>query len=521
MRRLIYTSLIALVLLGLVLVVPAGAAPARADRGAWAPNVAYAVGDTVTYGGSTYKCLQAHTSQIGWEPPNVPALWQLTTAGPTATRTNTPAGPTATRTRTPTVGGPTATRTNTPAGPTATRTRTPTVGGPTATRTPTPISGGGTTGTVNFHLMLGVGAAQDKLTLDGDNYTDLIMSNLVAGVHYGHLLNEWTPGLQYNKDYLYGSIWGQLLQENLATYMYQASSNLIDPAPEQQAVMGTGQGGPYQINNYVPDMVAPGSGHALVNYVAIQKNIGFTIAGMNDQLSKVTPPSFNNKYYGPILTAYFHYNDAVALNLIGKGAGGWQTPWQPAYDNCVAHAKTLPNNFFEIVLNVAYNQGFYGGLVNSYSTTCATATAATVASVNSYTSVWGKTSSYEQYPYQVRYYLDQIYGNPIPTTSATTLVPTGNHVFFNMTKLGSVFSSVYQTLAYVNGSGQYVFISAAQASAAYSSALSQAGVSASANLDLSSASSRAQIFSVLEKATANLETSLATNFSATTLTQLQ
>ena len=24
---------------------------------------------------SLYKCVQAHTSQIGWEPSNVPALW--------------------------------------------------------------------------------------------------------------------------------------------------------------------------------------------------------------------------------------------------------------------------------------------------------------------------------------------------------------------------------------------------------------------------------------------------------------
>src|SRR5437763_13758341 len=101
MRRLVYTSLVLVVLLSLALVVPAGAAPLRADRGAWAPNVAYAVNDTVTYGGSTYQCLQAHTSQTGWEPPNVPALWQLTTSGPTATaapsqtRTNTPIGPTA------------------------------------------------------------------------------------------------------------------------------------------------------------------------------------------------------------------------------------------------------------------------------------------------------------------------------------------------------------------------------------------------------------------------------------------
>ncbi len=52
-----------------------------ADRGAWAPNVAYAANDTATYGGSTYKVVQPHTSLTGWEPPNVPALWQLVTGG--------------------------------------------------------------------------------------------------------------------------------------------------------------------------------------------------------------------------------------------------------------------------------------------------------------------------------------------------------------------------------------------------------------------------------------------------------
>ena len=62
--------------LGMLLLsmVTAGMAFAAA-RGAWAPNTAYAVNDTVTYNSVTYKCLQAHTSQVGWEPPNVPALW--------------------------------------------------------------------------------------------------------------------------------------------------------------------------------------------------------------------------------------------------------------------------------------------------------------------------------------------------------------------------------------------------------------------------------------------------------------
>lgn len=42
---------------------------------AWTTQVAYAVGDRVTYNGETYECQQAHQSQAGWEPPNVPALW--------------------------------------------------------------------------------------------------------------------------------------------------------------------------------------------------------------------------------------------------------------------------------------------------------------------------------------------------------------------------------------------------------------------------------------------------------------
>lgn len=41
----------------------------------WAPNTAYATGAIVTYAGQRYQCRQGHTSQVGWEPPNVLALW--------------------------------------------------------------------------------------------------------------------------------------------------------------------------------------------------------------------------------------------------------------------------------------------------------------------------------------------------------------------------------------------------------------------------------------------------------------
>ena len=41
----------------------------------WAAGVDYSVGDRRRFSGALYKCAQAHTSQTGWEPPAVPALW--------------------------------------------------------------------------------------------------------------------------------------------------------------------------------------------------------------------------------------------------------------------------------------------------------------------------------------------------------------------------------------------------------------------------------------------------------------
>ncbi len=537
---------------------------------AWQPNTAYTAGTLVTFNGQEFKCLQSHTSQVGWEPPNVPALWQPVNAGsPDFSVSASPAS------QSVTVGGSTSFTVSVnalngfagtvtlsvagvPSGATASfSSSTVNQSGPSTlnvstvssiasgsfTLTVTGTSGslshaasltltlgtvtktGGTTGKIQFHLLLGVGNAQDSLTLDGDNFTDLIMSNMIAGVMYGHMIQEYAPvpGLQFNKDYLYGSIMAQLLQENIATQEYQSSSNLLDPGADQQAVMGTGQGGPYQINNYAVDLVSGGTaptGHSLINYIAIQKNIGYTMATASSQFQKPTPPSFNNKFYGPMLPAFFHYNDMVALNVIGKGPGAFTTPWQPQYDQALANFVNLPNSFLDVILNVAYNQGYYGGLVSQYSKQGATATAATVASVNSYSSIWGNTSTFAQYPYQVHYYLDQMYDNPIPTTGPTTFTTPANHIIFNMSTLENVFSNVFQLLDFSNGSSPAQFFTAAQAQAAFNSALAQHGVAGTATLDLSNATQRATIFAVIDSAIGNLETAVGMKFNATTTSQL-
>src|SRR5579872_2783082 len=59
----------------------------------WAPNTAYAKGALVLFNGVEYECIQAHTSEPGWQPPNVPALWQAVGTAPSCgTVPNSPTG---------------------------------------------------------------------------------------------------------------------------------------------------------------------------------------------------------------------------------------------------------------------------------------------------------------------------------------------------------------------------------------------------------------------------------------------
>lgn len=42
----------------------------------WKFGIAYTAGYKAQYSGKLWRCRQAHTSQEGWEPENVPALWE-------------------------------------------------------------------------------------------------------------------------------------------------------------------------------------------------------------------------------------------------------------------------------------------------------------------------------------------------------------------------------------------------------------------------------------------------------------
>ncbi|GAA2398405.1 hypothetical protein GCM10010404_65180 [Nonomuraea africana] len=84
MRRIVLALLTALALVGTGLTMSAPAAAQGvtvAAYPAWQAWTSYTIGTRVTYNGVDYECIQAHTSQPGWEPSNVPALWKTVSGG--------------------------------------------------------------------------------------------------------------------------------------------------------------------------------------------------------------------------------------------------------------------------------------------------------------------------------------------------------------------------------------------------------------------------------------------------------
>ena len=49
---------------------------ANTEGAEWIANEKVIAGDTRTYNGKTYNCIQSHTTQSGWTPDKTPALWK-------------------------------------------------------------------------------------------------------------------------------------------------------------------------------------------------------------------------------------------------------------------------------------------------------------------------------------------------------------------------------------------------------------------------------------------------------------
>ena len=380
---------------------------------------------------------------------------------------------------------------------------------------------------------------------------DLLISNYVAGALLGRLVSEQYPGVVFSRDYLYGTLLAQLLNENEApaspTPYYDNSTNWINPLSTRYSVMGgptaatPGTGGPYQINNYGIRNAVGGLG--LVNYTALQQGLGYTMEQQDANCQyypALTPDSMDSKYFGPLAAAYYSFNDIFA-------AKQYQDPNSAPINICLKNLNQAnitaqsANNIFDVLLSTLYNSGITSSITTRIEAICAaispspspTQLAALQALVDYtlnptlYSAATGISSSIDvqhfDYARDARFTLDQLY-NQVPTTKLPGFV-NNRSVSLNAQDIATVFANAFGTLSYVNSAGKYGYIASEDSTKAFAAALTTTGLTMGSFLNISnSPTDRAKFFDLLDAAIINLEKSLInsnfTGFNATTQSTL-
>jgi hypothetical protein len=391
------------------------------------------------------------------------------------------------------------------------------------------------------------------------NYTDLLISTYVSGALLGRLITDTYPGLQFNKDYLYGTIFSQLLQESGQTYYSSTGSGqnlVINPTlPGAAGVvsqeMTANAGGPWQMNNwgrrleYWSNDPTKIQGAGFPNYMALQQGIGYTIVQQDcgcEQFPQTNfaPDSFNQKYFGPLLTTYFQFSD---LNSFLQTNNYGNNPNVAACFSNLKDPRAAQDpklNILDLVLNSAYNAGTSSPVAADFMYLCAnmySTTSTQVKSMGDYSmsvqdyitkitstpQVAGPADDGFYYPRQIRLYLDEIYNQP---TFSSAVITGNTKVNLSVNDIAAVFANVFGTLSYVNSTGNYGYIASADSTKAFTAAVATSGLSSTSSLNISVSTDRAQFFNLLDAAILNLQTSLKTGnsnftgFNATTQSTL-
>lgn len=401
-------------------------------------------------------------------------------------------------------------------------------------------------GEISYHTVMPVdpsGATIEKFDLANKAYQPLVLSNLVAGVLLTHLIDNAYPNLSYEKDYLTGSLMGQLLQENLESTNYDGG-DLINPENIRYQLLAKGQGGPYQLNDYskrLPSIDKSTGSVGLINYQVLQGSLGYTIAAQDSgkQTDSTGPEALDSTYFGPLAAAYFHLNDLNRLKIINKDAWG---PEANSWPKCQIAMRDGTFTGLDLVLNAAYNAGTYAEMLKNIIDVCAypEELSAYVPKLDDYglnddhyvnalqlpkiltdgykpvsLPAWYKSSTFILYPRQIRYYVDQLYHNNDNLKKYGLNANTS--FYFSAAELKAVFIKNMNTLGIKQGK-IYNRIDNKAAAAAFAKAMKALSVSNNDVFNLAQANQRKVAFKVIGKALGNLEG--AFNFSFTDTTEI-
>ncbi len=362
----------------------------------------------------------------------------------------------------------------------------------------------------------------ERLDLSEAKFQPLILSNLVAGVLLAHMIDETYPGYQFDRPYVYGSLFGQLLQENISTAGFPGGRFINDEVQRGQ-LLAPGQGGPYQLNDYskrLPGVDTKGS-LGLINYTALQGKLGYSIKDQDngEQTSKVGPQSLDDVYFGPMAAAYFHLNDLNRLDVINQPDWG---PEAHSWSMCKTNLKQGKFQALDMILNAAYNAGTYSDILKTTIDLCAypNELSAYVKKLDDYSlndTAYIASFQFDKPladPRQIRYYVDQLQNDNQRLTPYNLAVD--NSFSFSAQALSEVFKKSMMTLGYVDGSGKYQLISEKAAEQGFSNALTSKNIKMSTTFNLNNKAEREKAYALIDAAIKQLETKLKFKFNATT-----
>ena len=379
----------------------------------------------------------------------------------------------------------------------------------------------------------------DVFNLNTPYATDVVISNLIAGTLYSYLVEKKYPEVNFNKEYLVGSILSQLLQEAGLSdsrinpdYSAEAKKQPIHEPNYASSLLAVGQGGPYQINDYnkrLPDTTTAGS-LGLINYDALYQGLGYTIDDQDSgvQGGRVGPDSLEDIYFGPIAATYFQFNDINRLEVLaGQSWYQNQEAWNTCFNTALKDERFTsdPNalRLTDFLINVIYNAGSYSVAFGDYLDVCVDAYGdgtnfdftSELPYLNSYDlgpeeykqkiSASGEEWWY-RYPRQVSFYADQLFGEDLVSSGLNMT----NNQQFTVADLEPVFVKVFAQLSYKTQQDQLpTLIDEGIAQQAFAQAVENAGVTLETRYSLSDESQRSALFDFLYQAFGQLESRTA------------
>jgi hypothetical protein len=299
-----------------------------------------------------------------------------------------------------------------------------------------------------------------------DKYLPLHLSNWIGGILMGHMLQaEWkwpVDGGKLKKQYLYGTLFSQLFQES------EPSPNPDDIARgvvnPNKALLGVGQGGPWQLNDYSKPLDKTG----LVNYLSIQHSLNFTVTDQTTgvQNKKIGPDTLSSVDTGAIYAAYFHFNDVKRYQEMMDAGFQKGKPEVEEWKKCKANIESGAFETPDMMLNVWYNAGPYAHFAKLVVKICANNDEEAKKALADYSlsddqfiekfakkypkDLPQKGTTYILYLRQVNYYIDQFLNDNKELFKRKGMF-VDNDIKFTLGDVQKQFLKSLETLGFVDG----------------------------------------------------------------------